>query len=401
VVARRTEAVAALVREATSAAGEGRHGGDSEAQALREAGALLVASAQSILPPPEKRARRRPVLDWPLPSQQLTEFERVLREQEFPLFGATRFLFAQTHAAHALAQKAEAERTQRAAARVRPGDSGSGRSGSSSRSSSGSTGAAAAFAAMSPDVASVVSRCMVDAYWAVFYSTGDGRAISRVVDAAVPYVEFAEEYGDRWVAHFGKETLADPNTGREGPNRFNGVPEEFEDDPLNRMKFEVSRYALWSLLTNARTHTVVSEVFMKEFGLLSDRYAMSDPQAREDEWTPFFRDRLDLMSLVQPSVAAMGAEAGRLGGIGSGEWPATYRHPGEPIASVGMASAAEASGRLLAAGSSHHNAEAIESAAAASSAEGLADLSGGGWGSGLSIADILNLKQAQQQPQEQ
>ena len=55
--------------------------------------------------------------------------------------------------------------------------------------------------------------------------------------------------------------------------RFQALPEEFEDDPLGAMRFETSRYALWTLLVNATTHVAVGEIFAKQLQALLDEAA--------------------------------------------------------------------------------------------------------------------------------
>ena len=230
-----------------------------------------------------------PFLTWPVPALGVTAFQATIEGTEFPVWGATRHLFLRTHAFHVMARH------------QRP-----------------------RFVATLPDLASLVTTSMLDGYWAHFYATGDAlTAVTRVLDVATPYCDFVEEYGDVWVTHYAP-SLRDSDPSRTaGGVDVSGAPPEFDDDPYNRMKFVTSRYALWSLLVHAATHTAVGDCFARLALSAHDRAALVSPLTRAGTITAFGERQLQLMQLIFPAVQDLRVRATE-SGIGSGQWPATY-----------------------------------------------------------------------------
>lgn len=255
-------------------------GGDGGGGRPRVSRADRAALASSIFPPPEERCRASSVVSWPLPLQNMAAFEAHLRGARFALYGATRYWFARTHAMHALGAK-------------------------------GDVSSRASFSALSPPLAQDVTIALVDALWAHFYATGDGRrVVSRVLDVGTDYADFLEEEGTAPV-----ETCVDVRGvlfGAAPP------PLSVADSPLDLARFNASRYALWSLLVAAREHTAVGDAFAADFSELNDAAVL-----RPDELTAFARKRLTICHAL---LAAMqeAAAAASVTGIGSGNWPASY-----------------------------------------------------------------------------
>lgn len=288
--------------EAQGRGGEG--GGDDDLAAA------VYALSQSLYPPsPPRPASPRPhILTWPLPSLNIDTFQKALASSPFCPYACTsRHLFMHTHAAYTAAQAA-------------PGGAKAAGSGARGKAAPPRTGAKAAssFAMLVPELATLLTVSLVDAYWSVFYATGNPAAVLRVLDAATPYMDFIEEYGDAGVRGYNPAKAA-VVLGGDGSD----LPEEFEDDPFGAMKWETSRYALWSLLSNTATHTVVGEIYFKHFSEVNDSIAILDPISRAEEVTAFGEARYGLLKLLLPGMQAAGRVAAA-GGIGSGRWPASY-----------------------------------------------------------------------------
>jgi hypothetical protein len=236
-----------------------------------------AAVVRSIFPPEGSRNRTH-ILRWPLPAMNLTAFETHLVSQPFPLYGATRYWFSHTHALRKVAHAAEGVKSRR-------------------------------LALLSPVLACELTKGLTDAAWSYFYATGDAvGAVSRVLDMGTPYLEFLEEYGDTWV------TGADD--GRQ-------MPEDIRDSPIEAMRFESSRYALWSLLVHVRKHVCVGEAFLEHLGKVNDDAAAQDPGGTQEVLTSFGRTRLALMFILRPSLTALAIDASQ-DGIGSGKYPPSY-----------------------------------------------------------------------------
>jgi hypothetical protein len=264
--------------------GGGGRGGDDEngggGGSPRAPRADRAALALSIFPPADERCRASSVLTWPLPLQNMAAFETHLKSARFALYGATRFWFARTHAMHALGAK-------------------------------GGVSARASFSALSPPLAQDITVALVDALWAHFYATGDGRrVVSRVLDVGTDYADFLEEEGTAPV-----ETCVDERGVVFGASP---PPLSVADSPLDLARFNAARYALWSLLVAARGHTAVADAFAADFSELNDAAVL-----RPDELTAFARKRLTichaLLAAMQEAAAVASVE-----GIGSGNWPASY-----------------------------------------------------------------------------
>ena len=285
----------------------------------------MRALAASLLPPPGAH-NRTSFLRWPIPTLNLSAFEAHLRSEPFALYGATRHLFARTHAMHALAQR-----------------------GTRNSEPNAATTARHTFVVLSPRLAQDVTVSMVEAMWAHFYATGDARAVSRVVDVGVAYGEFLDEFGDAPVTAFNglDDDMSPP-------------PEAIADDPYARMRFNASRFALWSLLWHASRHTAVGDAFASSYASLNDKAALLDPMDTGEVLTAFGRSRLELMRVLLPSMTECAASAWS-GGIGSGTWPPAYAllHEGGGGGEGALLGAPQR--HLLPAAAGHNSAPAHES----------------------------------------
>ena len=178
-----------------------------------------------------------------------------------------------------------------------------------------------------PALASLVTCQLVDAYWAGFYSTGDPVYVDKVLDVATQYVDFFEEFGDAWVTQYRQPPPPPPSQPSGGLAAkavdYDGVPPDIADDPLATMRFETSRYALWTFLINASTHTAVCDAFKRHTGRVADSLSVLDSTSVEARMTVFGRKRLRLLELLMPQVAQLATQAGQ-SGIGSGTWPTSY-----------------------------------------------------------------------------
>lgn len=245
---------------------------------------FLIDAVTSLDPncPASLQLQRLPLLEWPIPSMDMSKFEHHVRRYRYPLYAGSRYLLAHLNAAHKL-----------------------------------SVTDPATFSLFSPVVASMVTKSLVDAYWAGFYATGAHAFVHRVLDVGTPYMEFMEEYSDKPVTEYDAAEAAQPLPA--------SLPPEFESDPFSALRFETSRYALWTLLMNGSTHVRVVEAFLQQYSDISDRVALMDPISRNEDFTAFGRQRLDLMRALLPSMQHLGMHADEHG-IGSGEWPAGYLH---------------------------------------------------------------------------
>ena len=244
----------------------------------------ILALAASLGPrtPPRPRAH---LLHWPLPLLNLDAFTRDLRQQPFPLYAASRHLFARTRALHTLA----------------------------SSTSASSASSAATLALLVPPLAQEVTCAMVDGLWGHFYATGDSAAIERVLDVATGYADFLEEFGQQ------------PFTA---PSGAYPLPPALADSPYAAARFEASRHALLTLLWHCERHTAVGDALGAAFSALNDRAVLAEVGQRvggeeEEGITAFGRARLDLLHHLHPTLQALAARAWQ-GGIGSGQWPAAY-----------------------------------------------------------------------------
>lgn len=255
--------------------------------ASKEDVVALVSSLEPRAPP----RTRTPFLQWPIPTVNLSMFERTLKLEPFPVYGATRYLFSRTWAMHTL--------------------------GRAVQSGQATPQQAATFPVLSPTLASEVTCLMVDAYWGVFYATGEGGPVERVMDVATGYWEFVDEFGMEPVLQYPSSPL----------------PPELTDTPYVAMRFQASRHALWSLLWHAQRHTAVGDHYTSSLKQLNDRAALSEEEGGEGEGlTKFGRDRLDLLLYIKPTMQALTALAWEKG-VGSGQWPTTYAllHTQDPL----------------------------------------------------------------------
>ena len=261
----------------------------------------LAALAQSLFPPPKERIRV-PLLEWPIPALSLAVFELHVTRSRYPIYAVTRYLFSGTHAAYLLAKKSDLMR----------------------------------LAQLLPQLATVVTMSMVDGLWAEFYATGNPKAIIRILDVGTPYMDFIEEYGVLPVTGYKNELNARRGapavtlTSGWGDPAASGLAEEFVSDPYSRMRFETSRYALWTLLIHSSTHTSVGDTLLQHSAMTEDRVAMFGPFGAEEEgaMTAHGRTQLLLLKAIMPSIASLRRHS-EAGGIGSGHWPASYPEPGK------------------------------------------------------------------------
>lgn len=260
-----------------------------------------TALAESLRPPSSDQdtEARIPFLEWPIPAVNLERFEshvgsllptRHGRSRETDgqavlpcnMYGrGSRFQFQQMRAA-ALQLREDPARFRSATA---------------------------------PALATVVTCSMVDAYWAGLYASCDSAFVERVLDVGTLYVPFFEEFGDEWVARY------DPGAGPDAP--FSGVPPSLRESPLEAMRFEASRYALWSLLVNASTHTVVAGMFRKHADSVTQAAGAAQALSGGPRMTAFGRQRLRLLELLAPAMEQMSARA-EAHGIGSGHYPPSF-----------------------------------------------------------------------------
>ena len=276
--------------------------------------AAAVALATSLSPPHPAP----PLAEWAIPSLNLPAFEAHIAAQEFSHYGCgSRFLFAHTHAAWAVAATDKA-----------------------------------AYRAGAPRLANLVTRGMVDAYWGAFYATGDPVWPLRVLDVGTPYAEFLDEFGDEWVSQYnpslsrdssalasaaraeavtagaaGDEERAASASARADAAYYSGLPEALVDSadtsPLPLLRFDTSRYALWTLLLHAGTHTSVAQTFFRHASAVNDKLAKMDPVARSEDVTSFGNSRAVLLQALLPAMMQLGGPADQHG-IGSGVWPAGF-----------------------------------------------------------------------------
>jgi len=276
-----------LAEERVAAVGALFEGGGAAAAAAAAAGLPppppgaredALAAAASLFPPALLR-RRAPLLRWPLPAADLASFEAHVREEAFPLYGASALWGARLRALRAAGRRGGA-----------PGK-----------------GAAALLA---PPLALAISTNMVEAYWAHFCATGDAAAVARVCDAAAGYGEFLDEFG-----------LAPVMEGAGAP-----IPEPLRDDPLAALRFSSAHFALVSLLAHGGRHTAVGDAFAAQLAALNDEAVGRDALTSLGEdggLTTFGQRRLAVMLALRAPMAEFAAEAWS-SGVGSGAWPASY-----------------------------------------------------------------------------
>jgi hypothetical protein len=272
-------------------------------------GETLLALADSIFPPDELRGNRTHILDWPLPVMNLSAFEKHVSESRYPVYGCTQYWWSRTNALWTFGPR-------------------------------GPQPSAASFAVLSPMIASDLTMAMVDAFWAHFYATGDTRAVLRVLDIGTLYMEFFDEYGDKYVTQMaqsqgqeqGQAQGQGHGQGPEGSGSSNTeeLPDELRDDPYTLMRFNPSRYALYTLLVHAGSHTVVGDAFGSQLGELLNTTRLHDPTATDDLLTGFGRRRLELMKLLAPSIAEQ-AKVASVHGVGSGNYPESYAALGDGV----------------------------------------------------------------------
>ena len=274
---------AALESAVSESAGQTRRSGHDNAEEL----AVL---AESVFPPGNERVRV-PLLEWPIPAMSLSVFELHVTRSRFPVYAASRYLFSGTHAAFLLGKRGD--RMQ--------------------------------LTVLLPHVAAVVTNSMIDGLWSCFYATGNPAPVLRVLDVGTAYVDFMEEYGFNPVNNYAKET--DARGGR--PAVSIGVGWEKDsvchEDPYNRMRFETSRYALWTLCTNASSHSFVGEVLLTHAAKMEDQAAMHGPFGADevDAMTTHGRAQLRLLKMLRTTFTSLHLHATEYG-VGSGQWPASY-----------------------------------------------------------------------------
>lgn len=241
--------------------------------------------AQSLAPPTTENARTH-IVNWPIPCINLAAFEKALKESPICMYGASHYWLSRTYSLYVLNKY--------------------GRTRNETEDSIKNT---ADFSLLSPRLATDITCAMVDAFWACYYATGDRLPIQRVMDVGTLYWEFQEEYGDKYVSE------------RESSHRT--PPEELMDDPYMLMKFECSRYALWTFLNHAGLHTGVSDAFGGMYSELNNKASMFDPLGNLGIMTAFGRRQLDLMHVLFPAMQRMSSLSWK-SGIGSGKWPESY-----------------------------------------------------------------------------
>lgn len=255
----------------------------------------LAAAALSLFPPSAQRVRI-PIVDWESPAASLSTFEAHVTRSRFPIYAGSRYLFSGTHACYQLARK----------------DPGR-------------------FTALLPHVATVTTNAFVDGLWSEFYATGGRRPVMRVLDVATPYMDFVEDYGVEWATQYKRDAAAVSLT--DGWGDLGGIPDEFATDPYARMRFETSRYALWTIFLNAATHAVVGDVLSKHTADAQNRAALYGPMGAEEPssgFSAFGRLQLKLLAAISPAIANLHQQADDTG-IGSGQWPASYPPPGAAL----------------------------------------------------------------------
>jgi hypothetical protein len=270
-------------------------GGSADAQAAG-GGAAFDAALVASLAPPSRGRQVPPLTSWPLPTVSFAAFEASL--------GAWANGHGGGDGAGDIPLLARGSRYLLAALR--------------SVARRGVDGHNATVGV--PELASLATQSLVDALWATFFATGDPAAVERVLDAGTGYAEFLEEHGDAWVTKFRSGSVGGEGGGDAAPRDFTGVPPSLEDDPLASMRFSASRYALWSLLVNASTHTAVGDAVARHHDAVAELAA----EGGREGMTAFGLRRLELLDALAPSLGAL-AEHAAAHGIGSGAWPESYQ----------------------------------------------------------------------------
>lgn len=286
-----------------------------------EGGAAALAAeardvADSVVPPPGTDAAAvvaagpASLLQAPVPSLDIGVLQRQVAQHLHWSFGCgSRSLFRYVRAVHRLAQG------KRTGTDSKRGGSGNGEGGARV-----GAGAALDVAAVMPGLATLATTALVDGLWSLYYATGDRRAVLRVLDIGTPYAEFMDEYGDGYV------------TGYHGSHMQ--LPVELADNPYHAMRFETSRYALWTLLTNASSHLAVCEAVLHHCSELGERLSLMDPVSLEMDVTAFGKQQAALLAALVPPLQAL-RDHTAVHGIGSGEWPARYSSGGSDVGGEG------------------------------------------------------------------
>ena len=261
----------------------------------------LGALGQSFLPPKEYRNRKK-LHDWPIPVMNLSLFERNITQNEYPLYGCTRFWFIHTHALYSSSSYARS---------LLSATSLTDSSQEEARRHSGRV------KVMSPVLAQDLTVSMVDAFWSSFYVNGNPASVLRVLDIATLYVEFLEDPG------IGEQFLLpsnDPETIKSG-TLLPSPPIDILDDPLSLMRFQASRHALYSLFRHISTHTDVGPIVLKHHENLEDKADLTGSLVTgESAFTSFGVKRLALLRHFRSTITHLSEQAEK-DGIGSGVWP--------------------------------------------------------------------------------
>lgn len=116
----------------------------------------------------------------------------------------------------------------------------------------------------------VSSTTHVECLWATVYATGSRAAVRRLLDVAMDWAEFSDSLPDALTYVYNIEAklpshLTDKST--------------IVEETARSVRAQVSRVAMWSLLSHSRRHPIVTEVLAEECGRLS--HFLAEPSARD------------------------------------------------------------------------------------------------------------------------
>jgi hypothetical protein len=258
--------------------------------------------AKSIYPVEFGLPARMKLADIPIPSLNLTKFEKHVKENILTVYNSSRYLHNHIYAGYLLANNKSASKVEMAK-----------------------------FSLYSPDLALLVTKSLVDGYWAEFYATSSPRMIEKVLDVGTLYVKYLEEFGDKYVTEYRGVFSSNNDTNDEID--YSKIPSDIAQDPIAKLEFESSRYALWTFLVNASTHTNVCEEYFRSLSNLQDKVIMENPLSHDDTLTAFGKQRLELLQLLFPAMSELGKGANDFG-IGSGKWPERYLEDGGKVSQI-------------------------------------------------------------------
>jgi hypothetical protein len=263
----------------------------------------LDALGKSLLPPKEFQNRKK-ILDWPIPVMNLSLFERHITQNEYPLYGCTRFWFMHTHAIYSSSALARSILSL-------PLPSQTIESRAEALKHSGRV------QVLSPSLAQDLTISMVDSLWSLFYASGNAACVFRILDIATLYTEFLEDPGIGEAFLMPIENIDTNQSNTLLPS----APLDLLDDPLSLMRFQASRHALFSLLRHLSTHTSVGIIINKHHEELEDKADLSGSSSTgEGIFTSFGEKRLSLLRHFRSTFTHLSEQAEK-DGIGSGIWP--------------------------------------------------------------------------------